>query len=133
MFKKILLILLLVIPAGVAMADDYPYFAFQTSNGETKTLSVTGLKITFSNGNIVATNEEGANFTASIESLAKMYFSSTATGIDAIAESVAVEGEIYNVQGVRVGRTDEMGEVRGLPEGVYVVKREGKTHKVLVK
>ena len=58
MFKKILLILLLVIPAGVAMADDYPYFAFQTSNGETKTLSVTGLKITFSNGNIVATNEE---------------------------------------------------------------------------
>ena len=83
MFKKILLILLLVIPAGVAMADDYPYFAFQTSNGETKTLSVTGLKITFSNGNIVATNEEGANFTASIESLANMYFSSTATRITA--------------------------------------------------
>ena len=70
MFKKFLLTLLLVLPAGVAMADDFPYFAFQTSDGETSTLNVTGLKITFSDGNIVATNADGASFTASIESLA---------------------------------------------------------------
>lgn len=132
MFKKILLTLLLAVPAGLAMADGFPYFAFQTSSGETTTLSVTGLKITFSDGNIVATNEEGANFTTSIESLAKMYFSATATGIDAVT-STAAEGDIYNVQGIRVGRTDKMGEVRGLPEGVYVVKQNGKTRKVLVK
>ena len=133
MFKKFLLTLLLVLPAGVAMADDFPYFAFQTSDGETSTLNVTGLKITFSDGNIVATNADGASFTASIESLAKMYFSSTATGIDAVAESAVAEGDIYNVQGVRVGRTDKMGEVRGLPEGVYVVKQNGKARKVLVR
>ena len=124
---------MLVIPAGVAMADGLPYFSFQTSSGETTTLSVTGLKITFSDGNIVATNKDGASYTASIETLAKMYFSATATGIDAVSETMVADGDIYNVQGIRVGRTDEMGEVRGLPEGVYVVKQNGKTRKVLVK
>lgn len=133
MLKKILLTLMLVIPAGVAMADGLPYFSFQTSSGETTTLSVTGLKITFSEGNIVATNSDGASFTTSVAALAKMYFSATATGIDAVAESTIAEGDIYNVQGVRVRRTDEMGEVRGLPEGVYVVRQNGKTRKVLVK
>lgn len=131
MIKKILLTCLFALPFGVAMADEFPYMAFETASGEIKTVSVEGLRITFVDGTMTAQNSE-TTYSVAVANLSKMYFSSTNTGIAEVGDA-PVMGEVYNLQGVRVGTADPTGDIQGVPTGVYVVKRGGVTRKVVVK
>ncbi|MBR1594046.1 MAG: hypothetical protein IJ692_00020 [Alloprevotella sp.] len=131
MIKKLLLTCLLALPFGVAMADDLPYMTFETSDGGSKTISVEGLKITFSDGTMTAQNTD-TEYSVPVASLTKMYFASTNTGIAEVGDA-PVMGEVYNLQGIRVGTAAPTGDIQGVPTGVYVIKRGGVTRKVVVK
>lgn len=132
MLKKILLSCLFALPFGTIMADELPYLSFETSGGDVKTVGVEGLKITFSDGTMTAKNNE-TELSLPTASLSRMYFSST-TGIAELDSNATLEAsEIYNLQGIRVGTTSPTGDIEGVPTGVYVVKRNGVTRKVVVK
>ena len=79
--KKILFLILFAGSALSSLAYDYPYLAFQTSNGSVTTVAVESLTLTVSGSSLVATNDDGS-VTLSLSDLSKMYFTTeAATGI----------------------------------------------------
>ena len=135
MKKRALLLYLFTLLGIGAWADEYPYLVFENTDGSTKVVSVESLKITFSDGNLVAvSNNGGANIP--LATLAKMYFSASSTldGLNGTELRTAGQGAVYNLQGIRVGTLQNgSNSLKGLPQGVYVIERNGKTEKVVVK
>ena len=132
--KRILLFLLLALPLMSASADDYRFLAFQTQDGTVQTLPITGLRITFADGQLIATDGT-TNVTLPLSELSKMFFSNTeVTAIESVAVSEGrYEGVVYNLQGVRVGSIREGGNgLQSLPRGIYIVTRQGKTEKISI-
>ncbi len=124
-----------------ASAQSYSYLTFRQADGSETSLKTSGLKLTFADGNLVATNgSETATF--ALANMAKMYFSSSATAISqASTESVSASivngtlqvtapaGTSVSVYGLD-GR--EMPH-QGLASGVYVVKVGQKVLKLMAK
>ena len=126
--KKIMLVLLVLASTLTAQADAYPYLTFQAMDGSKKSVEVASLVITVSDGKLLVTNTSGTQ-TFALAELSKMYFSSETTGIKALdGESTTEDGEVeyYDLSGRRIA---------GLPltRGIYVVKQNGRTRKVMVK
>lgn len=122
-------------------AQSYNYLTLQQTNGEEKSLAISGLKITFSNGNLVATNGS-ETATIPLDDMQKMFFSSEATGIASvdgdIAVSASIEGgklqvnapagsqvQVYGVDGRQLSPTATF------TKGAYVVRVGGKSFKLL--
>jgi len=141
--KSLVLFLLMAMGAVSASAQSYNYLTLQQIGGDEQSLSISGLKIIFSNGNLVATN--GAQTaTIPLEKMQKMYFAATATGIstaaDEAAVSVSIEGgklivnapkgssvQLYGVDG------RQLSPNATLNRGVYVVRVGGKSFKLLAR
>ena len=129
MMKKTILTLMAAVAASAAQADDqdYPYLAFETSDGTVQTVSVAALTIRIADGSLVATNGEGSQ-TFALKDLSKMYFSAEGTtaieGIETAASSD--DAEIYDLQGHQVTK-DQMRK------GVYIMKNKERTYKMIVK
>lgn len=124
-----------------ASAQSYSYLTFRQANGSEKSISTSGLKLTFADGNLVATNGT-ETVTYALSDMAKMYFSTTTTAISQ-AETGNVSAAIVNgtlqvnaPAGTRVsvyaidGR--EMPH-EGLTSGAYVVKVGNKVLKLMAK
>lgn len=134
---------MLLLGVTTASAQSYDYLVLQKANGNTVDLKVDGLKLTFENGNLVASYNGAAEATVSLADMAKMYFSTQATGIENIAaadkaEVSVVDGklqvnapagtkvDVYAVDGRKVNADN-------LVKGTYVVHIHNKSVKVLVK
>ena len=74
--RRFLLSLLVLAGTLTTQADDYPYLTFQKTDGTTQPVDVSGLILTFSNGQLIATTSSG-NVTFSLMELSKMYFSTS--------------------------------------------------------
>ena len=113
--------------AGVvtALADDYAYLTFETTDGGKTSVSISSLTLTIDGTTLTAGTQQ---FT--LANLSKMYFSATdeTTGI---SETLNVKNEkftaVYDLQGKTVSK-DEMRNGQ-----VYIVKTESGTHKIAVK
>jgi len=126
--KKFALTLLSVVISLSVQAYDYPYLAFQASDGTVTTVSVESLTITVdSSGQLVVTNGDGSQ-TFTVSDLSKMYFtasSSTDIGsIDAADDDNCCE--IYDMLGRKIA-SDQ------LKSGVYIIKTKSGTRKVNVR
>lgn len=116
-------------------AADYDYLAFRSNDGTVACLSVSNLKITFSNGLLVAVNSE-TNQTFSLSDLNKMYFTnSTVTNIvETLPTDSNTEVEVFTTSGVSMGRFSNLQQARQmLSMGVYIVKQSDKIYKIAVK
>ena len=142
--KTLFATLALALSATSLSAQNYDYLVFQNNDNTAKSISVDGLKITFENGNAVAT-VNGKSETFALDNLKKLYFSEKEiTGIKQIVSAddqirvnvengklqiVAPEGSkvaVYSIDGRRVN-----GEY--LPQGTYVVRVNDQSFKILVK
>lgn len=134
--KKIVITLLTLVSTTAILADDYAYgyLAFVDSNGTEQTITTDGLKITFADGQLVAVSER-EGLTLSLADLAKMYFTTTPTGIaDVSTDEPSVPVKAYSAAGVYVGTYATLREATGsLRSGVYVIKTGEKTFKLAVK
>lgn len=132
--NRFIILLLMFVAAVQAKADDYGYLTFQTSNGAEQSLAVSNLKITISDGKLVATNGTTSQ-TFSLSDLSKMYFSSTATGIKGTTVTATdTSVDVYSTSGVRMGTYTSLNVAKAnLKPGVYVVKETNKTYKITVK
>lgn len=118
--------------AATASADDYGYFTLRTASGEATSFTAVGLKMTFSGGKLLAT-QNGQTTELAVDALDAMFFSTSAsstTAIDAIAQSDGTV-EVFSLNGVRVaeGRLADLQ----LTKGVYIARQNGKSTKFVVK
>ncbi|MCD8203178.1 MAG: T9SS type A sorting domain-containing protein [Prevotella sp.] len=150
---KNLILLATVLLCNVNLfAEEYDYFTFTRADGSEVTLPAIGLKITFNNGMITAINGQETQ-TVSLANINSMYFSNVA-GIRKILSSdnainvsnhqlfvtskKGADITVTNMLGMVVCRcvstSDNEQAVGGwLPEGVYIVKIDDQTLKVMVK
>ena len=132
--KKLFLSLIIAISSLAASADTYQYMAFETTSGTSSTIAVSNLTITFSSGNLVATNGSETQ-TYTLTDLSKMYFTDTASGIESIkGVSASQPVTVYNSAGALLGTyTDSSALKNALQKGVYLLKSGNETSKLLVK
>lgn len=123
--------------ATVAMAES-PTFTFVTAQGERHVMESTGLEITFEEGTLVAKNSS-QTLSLPVSTLATMAFSDgevTPTpnpdpdpDQDGINEVLASENfTIYSLDGVEQAKS-----LKGLRPGIYIVKSNGASHKIVLK
>ena len=131
--KRIILMLALVASATLSVcADNYNYLTIQKQDGSEQSFTALGLTITFSNGNLMAT-QNGETATLALSNLNKMFFSQEPTGIKVIenepVSNPTQEGRVcvYDLQGRKIETGSQ--NLEALPKGVYIVN--GK--KVIVK
>ena len=135
MEKRVLTILLLGF-AVIASADNYKYLTIESSDGNQTSLNAVGLTISFSGGNLVASNgTESA--TISLSTLSAMRFSATkdSSGNEAGISTASITDDgfsikeadaIYDINGRQVPLSD-------VKKGIYIIKKGQTTRKIQVK
>ena len=126
--KRIMVLTMLWTLFMGARAADFNYLVFTLNDGSEQAIVATGLNITFTDGNLVATTANETLATIPLITLQKMRFSeSSTTGISTL--STFSEDDIkaiYDLQG-RMMPLDSQ-----LPKGTYIIKTSGRTIKVFV-
>ena len=124
--KKIVLLLMTLVGGGLAVQadDNYTYLTFETTDGAKVSVSVSSLPVTINldNSTLAIGNE-----TFALADLSKMYFStqSETTGIQEISSATIDEAaDIYDLQGHKVTKAQ-------MKKGVYIVKTNSKTYKIV--
>ena len=123
--KKLFLLLTVLVTTLTVQAEGYTYLTFETTEGAKASVSVENLTLTINGTTLTAGSQQ---FTLS--NLSKMYFSTsdeTATGIEEI-NSVSIEEatDIYDLQGHKVSKEQ-------MRKGVYIVKTNSRTYKMVVR
>jgi hypothetical protein len=133
MKKRTILSMSLLLTALMASADNtYGYLTFQKSDGVEQSVSVEGLKMTFSSGQVVVSSGS-STATFNLSDLSKMYFSDTATGIETVSADASGDATVqaWTLSGVSLGSFSSLSEARQkLSKGVYIVKQGEKTFKI---
>lgn len=133
--KKLLSLLLLLTSALAGNAYDFPYLVFQHADGTTTTVKTTSLVITFSDGKLTATNENGSQ-TLTLSDLLSMQFSERADATGIRENSVIKEEgiEVFTLGGRLLGKYDNAEQAKAsLRPGLYLMKSNNKTSKITVK
>ena len=124
--KKIVLLLMTLVGGGLAVQaeDSYTYLTFETTDGVKVSVSVSSQPVTINldNSTLAIGNE-----TFALADLSKMYFStqSETTGIQEISSATIDEAaDIYDLQGHKVTKAQ-------MKKGVYIVKTNSKTYKIV--
>ena len=125
MMKKIFILLTVLLATLTAQAEGYTYLTFETTDGAKASVAVENLTLTINGTTLTAGSQQ---FTLS--NLSKMYFSAsdeTATGIEEINSAAIEEAtDIYDLQGHKVTKEQ-------MKKGVYIVKTNSRTYKMVVR
>ncbi len=125
MMKKIFILLTVLLATLTAQAEGYTYLTFETTDGAKASVAVENLTLTINGTTLTAGSQQ---FTLS--NLSKMYFSTsdeTATGIEEINSAAIEEAtDIYDLQGHKVSKEQ-------MKKGVYIVKTNSRTYKMVVR
>ena len=113
---------------AVQAEDTYTYLTFETTDGSKTSVDVSSLPVTINLDNSTLTI---GNDTFALADLSKMYFStqSETTGIETIDNGQSTmdnSAEFYDLQGHKVTKAQ-------MKKGVYIVKTNSKTYKIVVK
>lgn len=137
--KRNIALLLFAAVAGTAVADNYDYLTFRTSDGAEQSITAVGTKIVFTDGNLVATNGS-TTITKSLTDMSTMYFAATASGIEQTTTagvSAAITNGRLNVTApagtaVSLYTADgrQLSTTAHLDLGVYVVRVGNQTFKL---
>lgn len=132
--RKTVIILFTLLGIATIQAEDYPYMMFQTNDGNVLTMASASLTITFSDGNMVASNGSESK-TVALTDLNKMFFASNPASVETTqTEEVNEPVEVFTVTGISVGKYENIQQVQAtLERGIYVVKGKNKTLKIVVK
>ncbi len=130
------LILLLIMIATTVKAGDYDYLIIEKNGGETTAFVSDGLTLTYSSSTLTVQPTSGSATTFDLTTLLKMYFSNTgsATGIEAL-DATTGQGsvEAFDMGGRSCGSFPSVSyAVKQLPKGIYLMKGQKKTVKVIV-
>ena len=118
-----------------AQAADYQYLTIEKTDGTATSLTAVGLNISYSDGKLNATNgTESA--TLPLSEVSRMYFSN-AKEVTAISDLQVLNDDdtatAYDLSGKKIAE-GTLAKLRPrLRKGVYIIKQNNKTKKLLVK
>ena len=134
MTKKVLLITLAMAAVLSTYAADYTYLTLVEQDGTKTSLTAIGLTITFSDGNLVATNSiTSESKTIPLSNFVSMNFSNnneSTTGINTIESesfSISDADAIYDLAGRQIS------SYAPLAKGIYIIKKGSVTRKIQIK
>ncbi len=121
--------------SSATLADDFNYMNLQKrdASGTIESIDLsTFTAMTFNNGKLTLLNASSTVKTYTLSSLHKITFSGTSTGIREL-DAIQINGpvEVYTTTGIHVKSGD--ADLSGLPRGIYIVKMNGKSIKVVNK
>ena len=124
--KRLFAYLVIAMASVGCYADDYGFLTFEQQSGTKKSIPALGTRITFADGQALATYGE-ETYEVSIADLAKMYFSpeDITTGIRTVNGSDNVNGNntaVYDLQGRKVA--DNLSSLISHPSskpGIYII------------
>lgn len=122
--KKFFILFMVLVGALTMQAEDYAYLTFETTDGMKASVPVESLTLTINGTTLTAGTQ---SFT--ISNLSKMYFSTAdeTSGIEEITNATLDEAtDIYDLQGHKVIKEQ-------MKKGVYIVKTNNRTYKMIVK
>lgn len=133
MKKKIALVALSLLSVAAMQADSYSHLTFQRKDGSCLSFPVASLAMVVS-GEKLLVYGGGKNGELGLSDLSCMYFSTAdVTGIQDVEKKAGVL-EVYSLQGVKYGCFESMEEMRScVPAGVYVIRQQGKTQKIIIR
>ena len=127
--KRLFLALVITSLVSVASATDYNYLTLENTDGNMVSLPISGLTLTFNNGNLVAND----GTVLPLSSLLKMYFTET-SGISSISTTADSPSDIYTLSGILVSSLSLDASLPSLPKGIYIVKQpSGNTQKIHIR
>lgn len=129
MKRTLILTLLAALHLGLRAAD-YKYLVFTLTDHTERAIASENLNITFSDGNLVATNGTTTLATIPLSSLSEMVFSETGiSGISLITTDGLATDQmtVYDMNGRQIPAGT------ALPKGVYILKGQGRTIKMQVR
>ena len=149
--KRLLFIISLLAIAGTATAQ---HMVVETAGHEDKVITIENLKqITFDGTTVNIEQTDGTTSSASMGSIKRIYFDDMSSIADINAQGgdlveylshddIAINSEagsmvtVYSLTGAQLltRRIDTQGEaisIAGLPQGIYIVKANGRTTKII--
>ena len=127
LFRRMGMMAAFALLGTAAMADDFHYLTFETTDGAKASVEISALSMTIDGTTLVAGNQ-----TFILSNLSKMYFSvsdetSSSTGIRQLDNLNLQEIlAIYDLQGHKIDKEQ-------MKKGVYIVKTKGETYKIASK
>ena len=127
LLKKMGMMAVFALLGTSAMADDFHYLTFETTDGAKASVEISAISMTIDGTTLVAGNQ-----TFILSNLSKMYFSvsdetSYSTGIRQLDNLNLQEIlAIYDLQGHKIDKEQ-------MKKGVYIVKTQGGTYKIVSK
>lgn len=150
--NKILLTIALSTIGIAANADNYKFLTVNNFNGEKKSISLTDLKLTFPNNEMVAQNNTDT-YHFSINDIQKLTLTENVTGIDETKKLIEEKAyynngnlttiapigttiHVYSLSGNKVTQYRQNSNIQQsnlqLISGIYIVKMSEKAAKVIV-
>ena len=136
--KRVVFTTMMMAGMLTAQADNFTYLTIEKTDGTAQSLTAVGLNLSYSGGNLIATNgTESA--TIALTEVSRMYFSNEQAITSAIStvntstpssETNPQSDGIYNLQGHRVASLSQRSSLR---KGIYIIVENGQTKKVQVK
>ncbi|MGN0281642.1 MAG: hypothetical protein ACI4B3_04990 [Prevotella sp.] len=116
---------------GSTCAENYEYLSFQKTDGTRISLSVNKLELTFENGMLKTSNEDGDN-SFPLSELNKMFFTVEPTAIrDIASETDGEEVELFTPEGIHLGHFSSAKEAQEKAgKGLYILKGKSSTIKI---
>lgn len=113
---------------------DYNYLDFKYADGNVKSLKTEGLIIRIDGSELQVTNSVNESLTVNASLLTSMQLVNESAGVVSILSSSYGPIEIYNLNGISMGKYENANDATSLlPQGVYVIKKaNGETIKLLV-
>lgn len=123
----------IVVMAAICAQADYSTMVFKTTDGQTHSLSLTGLNIEFDATSMIVKNAD-TTLTLPLASLSTMEFSDGSTVVVENFIADFTNCEVFSYSGVAVGRFESIAEAAAaLPSGIYVLQyANGETTKIVV-
>lgn len=116
------------------MSADFNKMTFEFVDGSTATVPAENLSITTTADALIVSGTDGT-LNVPMSRLSKFYFSSGQSGIPFSLPGMTEQSVIvYDVTGVRIGSFASAAEAEtSLPDGLYIIKTDGKTRKFVVR
>lgn len=140
--KKLLLLSVLALSGLASNAQTYDYFTIKVANGDEKSFTASGLKITFTDETMIVTSgSESMKY--SLSDLNKMFFATNPTAVEAVKTNVtdvkvSLVGGKLSVQApegssIHAYTTDgrEVSTEGVFTNGVYIIRVNNQSFKVL--
>lgn len=116
---------------SLVQADTFEWLTFTLADGSEVAVAAENLLINYGDG-VLNLSSPSVNTSFEIANLRSMRFTSDASGIFITESGLAGIAEYFTVAGVSAGFFESADDARStLPGGVYIVRRDNKSWKVL--